>query len=146
MLHSVQASTEYTLITYLGHSPHLCFSIFCSGSKEEELDSDDLDDDEDDNEGDDDDEEEKEVGPSPAEMNGTETLDSLKLYMDQMDQELMGTNIGQSFNLTVRPLSILSSIYLPTVYWCPLKPLLSLMYNPESFSLYLLCRITTRQV
>lgn len=26
-----------------------------------------------------------------------EALDSLKNYMDQMDQELRGTNIGQSF-------------------------------------------------
>lgn len=34
-------------------------------------------------------------------MNETETLDGLRKYMDQMDQELMSTNIGQSFNLTV---------------------------------------------
>lgn len=66
------------------------------GSKEEELDSDDLDDDDDD-----DDDDEKEEGSSgPAEINGTETLDSLRKYMDQMDQELLSTNIGQSFNLT----------------------------------------------
>ncbi|XP_037637827.1 protein ecdysoneless homolog [Sebastes umbrosus] len=72
------------------------------GSKEEELDSDDLDDDDD--EGDDDDEEEegeKEEGSSGhTEVNGTETLDGLRGYMDQMDQELMSTNIGQSFSLT----------------------------------------------
>lgn len=69
------------------------------GSKEEELDSDDLDDDGDD---DDEEEEEEEVGveglSGEAKINGTETLDGLRRYMDQMDQELMGTNIGQSFN------------------------------------------------
>ncbi|XP_075931999.1 protein ecdysoneless homolog [Anarhichas minor] len=71
------------------------------GSKEEELDSDDLDDDDDDDDDDDeeagDEEEEKE---GHTEMNGTETLDGLRKYMDEMDQELMSTNIGQSFNLT----------------------------------------------
>uniref|UniRef100_A0A7N8XCE4 Ecdysoneless homolog (Drosophila) n=1 Tax=Mastacembelus armatus TaxID=205130 RepID=A0A7N8XCE4_9TELE len=67
---------------------------FLLGGKEEELDSDDLDDDDDD----DDDEEEKEEGfAGQPEMNGTETLDSLRQYMDQMDEELMSTNIGQSF-------------------------------------------------
>ncbi|XP_051280789.1 protein ecdysoneless homolog isoform X1 [Dicentrarchus labrax] len=64
------------------------------GNNEEELDSDDLDDD------DDEEEEEKEEGSSGhAEMNGTETLDGLRGYMDQMDEELMSTNIGQSFNV-----------------------------------------------
>lgn len=38
-------------------------------------------------------------------MNGTETLDGLKKYMDEMDQELMSTNIGQSFNLTVNSIT-----------------------------------------
>uniref|UniRef100_A0A8C9XI02 Ecdysoneless homolog (Drosophila) n=1 Tax=Sander lucioperca TaxID=283035 RepID=A0A8C9XI02_SANLU len=74
------------------------------GSKEEELDSDDLDDDDDDDEEEEEEEEgeEKEEGSSgyASEMNGTETLDNLRRYMDQMDQELMSTNIGQSFNLT----------------------------------------------
>ncbi|KAM9847760.1 protein ecdysoneless homolog [Aulostomus maculatus] len=71
------------------------------GRKEEELDSDDLDDDDDDDDADEDEEEEKEEQPSgPAEMSGTEALDSLRTYMDQMDQELMGTNIGQSFSLS----------------------------------------------
>ncbi|KAM4729685.1 protein ecdysoneless homolog [Anableps anableps] len=69
------------------------------GSKEEELDSDDLDDDDD---YDDDEEEvvhETEEGSSdPAETRETETLDSLKKYMDQMDQELKSTNVGQSFS------------------------------------------------
>uniref|UniRef100_A0A3Q3MKZ6 Ecdysoneless homolog (Drosophila) n=1 Tax=Mastacembelus armatus TaxID=205130 RepID=A0A3Q3MKZ6_9TELE len=65
------------------------------GGKEEELDSDDLDDDDDD----DDDEEEKEEGfAGQPEMNGTETLDSLRQYMDQMDEELMSTNIGQNLD------------------------------------------------
>ncbi|XP_062286099.1 protein ecdysoneless homolog [Scomber scombrus] len=67
------------------------------GSKEDELDSDDLDDDDDD---DHDDDEKEEESFGNAEMNGTETLDSLRKYMDQMDQELLSTNIGQSFNLT----------------------------------------------
>lgn len=62
------------------------------GGNEEELDSDDLEDDEEDEE---DEEEKEEVS---AEINGPETLDNLKKYMDQMDQELLGTNIGQSFN------------------------------------------------
>ncbi|XP_020777037.1 protein ecdysoneless homolog [Boleophthalmus pectinirostris] len=62
------------------------------GSEEGELDSDDLDDD--DNDGG---EDEREFSV-PSEMNGPETLDSLKKYMDQMDEELLGTNIGQSFN------------------------------------------------
>ena len=81
--------------------------FFFTGSKEEGLDSDDLDDDDDDDDDDgddedvDDDTEEVEGSSSHAEMNGTEALDGLKTYMDQMDQELMSTNIGQSFNLTV---------------------------------------------
>ncbi|XP_072293165.1 protein ecdysoneless homolog [Eucyclogobius newberryi] len=56
----------------------------------DELDSDDL-------EEEDDEDEEFSV---PSEMTGSETLNSLKKYMDQMDEELMGTNIGQSFNQT----------------------------------------------
>ncbi|XP_019124819.2 protein ecdysoneless homolog [Larimichthys crocea] len=75
------------------------------GSKEEELDSDDLDDDDDDDDGEeeekDEEEEEEEEGSSGhTEMNGTEALDGLRRYMDQMDQELMSTNIGQSFSQT----------------------------------------------
>ncbi|XP_070772264.1 protein ecdysoneless homolog [Enoplosus armatus] len=70
------------------------------GSKEEELDSDDLGDDDDDEEEDDEEEEKEEGSSGHTEMNGTETLDSLRGYMDQMDQELMSTNMGQSFNLT----------------------------------------------
>lgn len=73
------------------------------GGKEEELDSDDLDDDDDDDEGDDEkeeEEEEKEEGSSGhSEMNGTEALEGLRRYMDEMDEELMSTNIGQSFNV-----------------------------------------------
>lgn len=61
------------------------------------MDSDDLD-------GDDENEEEEEGSSSQAEMNGTEALDGLRTYMDQMDKELMSTNIGQSFNLTVKSL------------------------------------------
>lgn len=70
------------------------------GSKEEELDSDDLDDD--DNEEEEDEEEEvnemDEGSFDPTEIGGAETLDSLKSYMDQMDQELKSTNVGQSFS------------------------------------------------
>ncbi|XP_019953690.1 protein ecdysoneless homolog [Paralichthys olivaceus] len=73
------------------------------GSQDEELDSDDLDDDDDDDEEDEEEkeEEEKEEGSSGHdERNGTETLDSLRSYMDQMDTELMSTNVGKSFNQT----------------------------------------------
>lgn len=58
------------------------------GSNDEQLDSDDLDEEE----------EEEEEFSGPPEMNGPETLDSIQKYMDHMDQELMGTHIGQSFN------------------------------------------------
>uniref|UniRef100_A0A672JLQ8 Ecdysoneless homolog (Drosophila) n=1 Tax=Salarias fasciatus TaxID=181472 RepID=A0A672JLQ8_SALFA len=73
------------------------------GGKAEELDSDDLDDDDDDDEDDDEvDDKVKEEDDSSgnAETDGTQTLDSLKSYMDQMDEELMNTNIGQSFSQT----------------------------------------------
>lgn len=66
--------------------------FFCTGNKEEELDSDDLDDDS--NEESDD---EQEEGTST----GTETLNGLRRYMDQMDEELIGTKIGQSFSVKV---------------------------------------------
>ncbi|XP_053366586.1 protein ecdysoneless homolog [Clarias gariepinus] len=62
------------------------------GGKDEELDSDDLDDDDDDE--DDDDEAEDEV---PEEQTRAETLENLKRYMEEMDQELRTTNVGQSF-------------------------------------------------
>ncbi|XP_017283957.1 protein ecdysoneless homolog [Kryptolebias marmoratus] len=70
------------------------------GSKGEELDSDDLDDDDDFDDEDDEEEAEETEGDSSDQMRGTETLDSLKNYMDQMDQELMSTNVGQSFSQT----------------------------------------------
>ncbi|XP_028982844.1 protein ecdysoneless homolog [Betta splendens] len=69
------------------------------GGKDDELDSDDLDDDDDDDE-EEEEEDNDEASSGHIEMNGTEALDSLKSYMDQMDQELMSTNIGQSFNQT----------------------------------------------
>ncbi|XP_058254507.1 protein ecdysoneless homolog isoform X2 [Hemibagrus wyckioides] len=59
------------------------------GGKDEELDSDDLDDDDDD----DGDDEAEEEGSEEQ----TETLDNLRRYMDEMDQELRTTNVGQSF-------------------------------------------------
>uniref|UniRef100_H3DI00 Ecdysoneless homolog (Drosophila) n=1 Tax=Tetraodon nigroviridis TaxID=99883 RepID=H3DI00_TETNG len=59
------------------------------GNKEEELDSDDLDDD-----ANEDSDEEQEEGTS----SGTETLNGLRRYMERMDEELMGTKVGQSFN------------------------------------------------
>ncbi|XP_058507742.1 protein ecdysoneless homolog [Solea solea] len=68
-----------------------------SKEEEEELDSDDLDDDDDDDdEEEEEDEEEKQGGH--AEINGAESLGGLRKYMDQMDQELMSTNIGKSFS------------------------------------------------
>ncbi|KAG8000219.1 Protein ecdysoneless-like protein [Nibea albiflora] len=72
------------------------------GIKEEELDSDDLDDDDDDEDEEEEEEEEEEAAGSSGhtEMNGTEALDGLRKYMDQMDEELMSTNIGQSFSQT----------------------------------------------
>ncbi|KAM8858927.1 protein ecdysoneless homolog isoform 1-T2 [Spinachia spinachia] len=70
------------------------------GSNEEELDSDDLDDDNGDDEDEEEEEGDEEEKEGCADMNGTETLDGLRKYMDQMDEELMSTNIGQSFNLT----------------------------------------------
>uniref|UniRef100_A0A672JI34 Ecdysoneless homolog (Drosophila) n=1 Tax=Salarias fasciatus TaxID=181472 RepID=A0A672JI34_SALFA len=76
------------------------------GGKAEELDSDDLDDDDDDDEDDDEvDDKVKEEDDSSgnAETDGTQTLDSLKSYMDQMDEELMNTNIGQSFTAASPP-------------------------------------------
>uniref|UniRef100_A0AAY4C871 Ecdysoneless n=1 Tax=Denticeps clupeoides TaxID=299321 RepID=A0AAY4C871_9TELE len=70
------------------------------GARDDELDSDDLEDDDDDyTEEDDDVEEENEAvgfSGSPREA-GAQALGTLKMYMDQMDQELSATNIGQSF-------------------------------------------------
>lgn len=66
-----------------------------TGNKEEELDSDDLDDDDDDGS------EQEEGTSSDPEQTGTETLNGLRTYMDQMDEELMSTKIGQSFTVTV---------------------------------------------
>uniref|UniRef100_A0A087YL70 Ecdysoneless homolog (Drosophila) n=1 Tax=Poecilia formosa TaxID=48698 RepID=A0A087YL70_POEFO len=56
--------------------------LTCRG-KEEELDN-----------------ETEEGSSGPAEMSAAETLDSLKSYMDQMDQELQSTNVGKSFSQT----------------------------------------------
>lgn len=69
----------------------------------EELDSDDLDDDDDDES----DEEQEEETSGETEQNGTETLNDLRSYMDQMDGELMSTKIGQSFTVTVNVFFIL---------------------------------------
>lgn len=54
-----------------------------SGGQDEQLDSDDFDDDDDDE--------------GCEEQTGPETLDDLRRYMDEMDQELQTTNVGQSF-------------------------------------------------
>lgn len=67
----------------------------------EELDSDDLDDD------DESDEEREEKTSGDTEQNGTETLNDFRSYMDQMDEELMSTKIGQSFTVTVNVFFIL---------------------------------------
>ncbi|XP_055782557.1 protein ecdysoneless homolog isoform X2 [Salvelinus fontinalis] len=64
------------------------------GAKDEDLDSDDLDDDDDDDYDDDD----GVKGPTGPLGVGPEALEGLREYMDEMDHELMGTNIGQSFN------------------------------------------------
>uniref|UniRef100_A0A3P9KNS1 Ecdysoneless homolog (Drosophila) n=1 Tax=Oryzias latipes TaxID=8090 RepID=A0A3P9KNS1_ORYLA len=72
------------------------------GSKDRELDSDDLEDDDEDVYHDEEEgnEENEESLSDHAEMSGPETLDSIKKYMDQMDEELMSTNVGQSFSQT----------------------------------------------
>lgn len=93
---------ELDTILFLKSLMNLSFFFFSFflGGKDEELDSDDLDDS--DNDDDEEEVEEKEDGfCGQAEMKGTETLDSLKRYMDQMDEELMKTNVGQSFKRTV---------------------------------------------
>lgn len=79
---------------------------FVTGSKDDDLDSDDLDDEEDEEE-----EDKDERSSGHVEMNGTEPLDSLKKYMDEMDHELMSTNIGQSFNQMVIMIVIAPSAY-----------------------------------
>ncbi|CDQ76259.1 unnamed protein product [Oncorhynchus mykiss] len=68
------------------------------GAKDEELDSDDLDDDDDD-----DDDDDRVKGPTGPLGVGPEALENLRKYMDEMDHELMGTNIGQSFNQQASP-------------------------------------------
>uniref|UniRef100_A0A6Q2YBR3 Ecdysoneless homolog (Drosophila) n=1 Tax=Esox lucius TaxID=8010 RepID=A0A6Q2YBR3_ESOLU len=91
---------EYILHFFQCHSGMGVLSnayVNISGYKDEELDSDDLDEDYDDEE--DDAEEEDSVGPLGTK--GAEALGGLKKYMDEMDHELMGTNIGQSFNQKV---------------------------------------------
>ncbi len=70
----------------------ICTSFF-TGSKDEELDSDDFEDDEEDG---DDDDDEAQNGES-QEQTGAEALGNLRKYMDEMDQELQSTNIGKSF-------------------------------------------------
>uniref|UniRef100_A0A8C7J9W5 Ecdysoneless homolog (Drosophila) n=1 Tax=Oncorhynchus kisutch TaxID=8019 RepID=A0A8C7J9W5_ONCKI len=69
--------------------PTICY-VNISGAKDEELDSDDLDDDDDDDD--------RVKGPTGPLGVGPEALEDLRKYMDEMDHELMGTNIGQSFN------------------------------------------------
>uniref|UniRef100_A0A8C5DHH1 Ecdysoneless homolog (Drosophila) n=1 Tax=Gouania willdenowi TaxID=441366 RepID=A0A8C5DHH1_GOUWI len=73
-----------------------CF-IFL-GNTVDELDSDDFDEDED--EEDDEVEEDEEGAHGQVESNGTDSLGSIKEIMEQMDQELLSTNIGQSFGQT----------------------------------------------
>ncbi|XP_053731895.1 protein ecdysoneless homolog [Synchiropus splendidus] len=69
------------------------------GKEEEELDSDDLEEEEEDEE-DEEEEVQQESTSCSAEVNSTETLEGLRKYMDQMDEELMSTNVGQSFSQT----------------------------------------------
>ncbi|XP_042560945.1 protein ecdysoneless homolog [Clupea harengus] len=64
------------------------------GAKDEELDSDDFEEEEEEEEA-----EEAFGFSAPQKQSGAEALDGLKSYMDQMDQELRGTNVGKSFTL-----------------------------------------------
>ena len=80
------------------------------------MDSDDLDADDDD----DDDEEEEGVeglgsSSQPGGLKGAEELDGLRRYMDEMDQELLGTNMGQSFTQKVRKRSPTSCLLSSSV-------------------------------
>lgn len=70
----------------------ICTSCF-TGTKDDELDSDDFDDEDDD----DDDENEEVQNGGSQEQAGSEALGNLKKYMEEMDQELQSTNIGKSF-------------------------------------------------
>uniref|UniRef100_A0A674MZI1 Ecdysoneless homolog (Drosophila) n=1 Tax=Takifugu rubripes TaxID=31033 RepID=A0A674MZI1_TAKRU len=78
-----------------------------SRNEMEELDSDDLDDD------DESDKEREEETSGDTEQNGTETLNDLRSYMDQMDEELMSTKIGQSFTNSKKTDLDNSSPHLP---------------------------------
>ncbi|XP_075993314.1 protein ecdysoneless homolog [Genypterus blacodes] len=70
------------------------------GGKGDALDSDDESDDDDDDD-DEEEEEEKEDGPLGSQgEKEAETLNGLRRYMDEMDEELMSTNVGQSFTQT----------------------------------------------
>lgn len=87
-----------------------CCSIFFTGKEMKELDSDDLDDD------DESDEEREEETSGDAEQNGTETLNDLRSYMHQMDEELLSTKIGQSFTVTVNVFFILRDLNC-SLFW-----------------------------
>lgn len=130
-----------------------CCSIFFTGKEMEELDSDDLDDDDDDES----DEEPAEETSGDTEQNGTETLNDLRSYMDQMDEELMSTKIGQSFTVTVNVFFILRdcSSLSCSLFWVlfgftklfTYKSLLRLMsYTCRTHPLSSLCRILKRQI
>lgn len=93
-----------TKIITNSYPSHLFYHFILLGKQEEELDSDDLDDDDyDDNDDENDGAAEESLGR--AEMTEAESLKGLRGYMEQMDQELMGTNVGQSFKLAVGNLS-----------------------------------------
>lgn len=72
------------------------------GNKDDDLDSDDFEDydDDDDNEEGNVNKDEDVENAGSKEQAGTETLESLREYMDEMDQELQSTNIGKSFPQT----------------------------------------------
>ncbi|XP_048449060.1 protein ecdysoneless homolog [Rhincodon typus] len=67
------------------------------GVESDELDSDDLDEEEDYDLLDSDTESDTKEGKSEEDMSATETLENIRDYMKQMDQELAGTQIGKSF-------------------------------------------------
>lgn len=106
--------------------------LFIVAGSKEELDSDDLEEDEDSDDDEEEDEDEEEAS-GYTEKSSTEALDGLWKYMDQMDEELRGTNIGQSFNVTVSNHHCYTS--MPQMY----------SQNNFLYYIYTFCRTITRQ-
>lgn len=83
------------------------------GNKDDELDSDDFEDDDDIDDEDNENKDEEVQNGGSVEHTGAETLESLRKYMDEMDQELESTNIGKSFTQTNKV-----SIHKIFLFWC----------------------------